>query len=65
MCTKEYNPVEAYRVVSGQLEHLKRTNTFCDGMKKTREEKAKATSKREDVRPETKDDQSQGTDDDS
>lgn len=55
VCTKEYNPVEAYRVVSGHLEHLKRTKTFCDRVKKIREEKAKETSKQEDIREETKD----------
>ena len=60
VCTKEYNPVEAYRIVSGHLEHLKRTKTFCDRVKKTREEKAKATSKREDMEPDTKDSESQG-----
>ncbi len=60
VCTKEYNPVEAYRVVSGHLEHLKRTKTFCDRVKKTREEKAKATSKQEDMETGTKDAESQG-----
>ena len=60
VCTKEYNPVEAYRVVSGHLEHLKRTKTFCDRAKKTREEKAKATSKQEDTGSDTKDAESQG-----
>ncbi len=60
ICTKEYNPVEAYRVVSGHLEHLKRTKTFCDRVKKTCEEKAKATSKQEDMEPDTNDSESQG-----
>ena len=60
VCTKEYNPVEAYRVVSGHLEQLKRTKTFCDRVKKTRDEKAKATSKREDMETDTKDAESQG-----
>ena len=62
VCTKEYNPVEAYRVLSGNLKHLKRTKTFCDRVKKTREEKAKATSKQEDIGPDAKDGESQGDD---
>jgi len=60
VCTKEYNPVEAYRVMSGHLEHLKRTKTFCDRVKKTREEKAKTTSKQGDIETDTKDGESQG-----
>ena len=60
VCTKECNPVEAYRVISGHLDHLKRTKTFCDRAKKTREEKAKTTGKQEDMETDTKDAKSQG-----
>ena len=52
VCTKEYNPIEAYRVVSGHLEHLKRTNTFCqvkEVKKEKSEEKVKQISNQKDM----------------
>lgn len=54
LCIKEYNPVEAYRVVSGRLEQLKKTMTFCDVAEEGREEKEKEISKPRGLRPEKK-----------
>ena len=60
VCTKEYNPVEAHRVVSGHIEHLKKTKTLCDRVKKMREEKAKENCRQDGMGLDTEDGKSRG-----
>lgn len=56
VCTKEYNPVEAYRVKSGRIEQLKKTKTFYGVMKETSKEETERSCNQKDVEAEAKND---------